>query len=195
MKVLHYITFLFLMLTAKGYAQNTETHGPIVHFGGKFGGVLTKVTGANIESKRKWGYQLGGYVSIDLIANLGFQGEALYTRSVVLLTQAENTGKQKTILKTWDFPVLLRINAGDAITFNIGPQFSRVISSKGYQPGVDAKSFSGKNISYIAGIELGSKTTGGRVYARYNWNNKDFGSVVNGGKSNQFQFGLLVPLL
>lgn len=191
MKSLSYITMLVLLLTAKGYAQNTK--GPVVHVGGKVGGLLTRATGTDLDSKRKWGYQLGGYVSVDLVPRLGVQAEAVYSRSRFLFTSAENPEKDNTILKTWDFPILLRLNAGEAFTFNIGPQFSHFISSKGYRSEIRDKDFANDKISFIAGVELGSKTTGGRIYARYNWNNKNLGSLINGGKTDQFQFGLLLP--
>lgn len=195
MKVLHYITLFTLLLTVKGYAQQGGGKGPVVHFGGKFGGTLTKTTAQDIEGKRKWGYQVGGYVTVDLVPNLGIQGEALYNRNVFLLVTPENTDKQKTIVKTWNFPVLLRLNAGEAFTFNIGPQFSHVISSKGYQPEGRSGTFDKSHVSFVTGIELGSRNTGGRLYARYNWNNKDFSGVVKDAKANQFQFGLLLPIL
>jgi hypothetical protein len=194
MKTLSYITIISLLLTFKGYAQNTESKGPVVHFGGKAGALLTKATGENMDSKRKWGYQVGGYATIDLIPNFGVQAEALYSRSVLQLTGTENPGKDNTILKTWDFPLLLRLNAGEAFTFNIGPQFSHFISSKGFRSEVQNKDFANKKVSYIVGVELGSKSTGGRMYARYNWNNKNIGSIINNASSNQFQFGLLMPL-
>lgn len=191
MKSLSYITFFTLLLTFKSYAQNTK--GPIVHVGAKVGGLLTRATGTGIESKRKWGYQLGGYASVDLGPHFGVQAEALYSRSIFLLTSAENTGREKTIFKTWDFPVLLQLNAGEAFTFNIGPQFSHFISAKGYRTETQNTDFANKKISFVTGIELGSKTTGGRIYARYNWNNRNPGAFIDNARTDQFQFGLLLP--
>ena len=122
---------LFVLIVLAGTAQG-------FHLGAKLGANMDKIAGKSFSDEFKLGYHLGGFVEIDFNKNIGIQPELLYSQTNTkeasgLKDIYENIDNalvgDKVKLSYLSIPVLLRINAGELLTFHAGPQFSILMNS------------------------------------------------------------------
>ncbi|MFZ4863283.1 outer membrane beta-barrel protein [Sphingobacterium sp. Mn56C] len=176
-----------------GYGQR---RGPVFHLGVMGGATLARATGNERGNERLWGWLVGPYASLDFTENLGLQAEVLYSRNRVWVDNGNEGAQSKIGVKSWDFPLLLRYSVADFFTLQAGPQIRRNVTSERNRELNNQHIQVRHQVSYVIGFELGSKQRGKRVFGRYNWNNKyDNTAVDKTVKINQFQFGVLFPLL
>src|SRR4030095_6856509 len=73
---------------------------------------------------------------------------------------------QKAHLNYLSIPVLLRLNAGDLLTFNLGPQFSILMNSDESLVHNGKQAFKNGDIAAVLGAQVNLGAL--RVYGRYN---------------------------
>ncbi|WP_153797687.1 porin family protein [Foetidibacter luteolus] len=172
-----------------------------LHIGAKAGANLNKVDGQAFKDGFQLGYHLGGFVELDFSKTLGIQPEVLFNQTNTktasnasdVLNGALN-GEKKT-LNYLSIPVLLRINAGQLLTFHVGPQFS-ILTNKDesiFQNGKNA--FKSGDLAAVLGaqVNLGSL----KVYGRYNIGLSNISDIDNTDKwkNQQIQLGVGLRVL
>lgn len=171
------------------------------HLGAKAGVNMNKIDGQAFKDGFNAGFQLGGFMEIDLGKTIGIQPEVLFNQTNTTIasdaTDIYNLALdgQKKTLNYLSIPVLLRINAGKLITFHLGPQYSILMNSHEtiLQNGTDA--FKSGDFAAVLGaqVNLGSL----KVYGRYNIGLSNINDIDNKDKwkNQQIQLGLGFRLL
>ena len=171
------------------------------HFGGKAGASLTKVTGKAFKEGYDLGYHLGAFAEIDVTKKWGIQPEVLWNQvntqrasgtDAVFNNFQTNTDDIK--LDYLSIPVLLRYNATNFLTFNLGPQFGILINKNETLWNNGKEAFKSGDLSLVGGATINLKTF--RVYGRYNIGLNDIKDVQNSDswKSQQVQLGVGIRL-
>jgi len=186
-----------LTFTAMASAQS-------LHIGAKAGANLNKIEGQSFKQGFELGYHLGGYVEINFNKNWGIQPELLFSQTNTIIDSGfksiyqdidEAVIGQKAHLNYLSIPVLLRINAGDVLTFNLGPQFSILMNKDQSLLHNGKQAFKSGDIAAVLGaqVNLGSVN----LYGRYNigLNNLNDIDEQDKWKSQQWQFGLGLRIL
>ncbi len=177
-----------LLLVA--FVFNAKAQG--FHIGAKLGGNLTKIEGQSFDEGFKLSYQAGGFVEIDFTKHLGIQPEVLFSQVSSKTTTfngnlAPNSDYKLSYLS---IPILLRINAGKLITFNVGPQYSILLNNENslIENGKDA--FKSGDFSMIGGLQLNLSSL--RVYGRYSIGLSNINDIDNkeNWKNQQIQLGI-----
>ena len=188
---------LLVLLTTVSLAAVSSAQS--LHVGVKAGANLGKIDGESFKQEFNLGYQLGAYVSLDFNKNIGIQPEILFNQTNTTIDSGYKSIYNnvpgtvigsKAHLNYLSIPILLRINAGNLLTFNVGPQFS-IHTNKDetlVQNGKDA--IKGGDLAAVVGaqVNLGALN----IYGRYNIglnNINDIGSQDK-WKSQQIQLGL-----
>jgi hypothetical protein len=192
--------FLFvcasLTLTAMVSAQS-------LHIGAKAGANLNKIEGQSFKQGFELGYQLGGYAEINFNQSWGIQPEILFSQSNTIVDSGyksiyqdidDAVIGQKAHLNYLNIPVLLRINAGSALTFNLGPQFSILMNGDQSLVKNGKQAFKNGDIAGVLGaqVNLGPLNVYGRYSVGLNNINTD---EMDKWKSQQWQFGLGLRIL
>ncbi|MBS1730126.1 MAG: PorT family protein [Bacteroidetes bacterium] len=191
-----------IVLIAAGFLFfQTISQAQSFHLGAKAGVNLNKIDGQAFKDGFEAGFHLGGFVEINLSNTLGIQPEILFNQTNT--TVASNAtdiynlalnGEKKT-LNYLSIPILLRINAGKLLTFNLGPQYSILMNTHEtiLQNGEDA--FKSGDLAAVLGaqVNLGSL----KVYGRYNIGLNNINDIDNQDKwkNQQIQLGLAFRLL
>jgi hypothetical protein len=163
-----------------------------VHLGIKAGANMNKIQGEAFSDKYRFGYHAGGFLSVDFMKFLGVQTEVLFNQTNTKVT--ENLSPiykdvfNKKKLNYLSIPLLLRLNAGDFLTLNAGPQFSILMNPEKnlLQNGGDA--FKKGDFSLVAGFEINLRAL--KVYGRYCWGFTDVSDMGKDAKNRQIQLGL-----
>jgi hypothetical protein len=188
--------FFLVVLTTLGLAAISSAQSSF-HLGVKAGANLGKVDGQKISDEFKLGYQLGAFMDINVNKSWGIQPEVLFsqtnTRVDTSLSQIGNQIPNAVVhahLNYLSIPILLRLNAGKLLTFNVGPQFSILMNKHEtlWNNGKDA--FNGGDLAAVLGAEV--HLGGLKVYGRYNIGLHNISDVTDEGKwkSRQVQVGL-----
>ena len=91
-----------------------------------------KESGDDFVAEAKFGYVLGGFISIPINALIGIQPEVLYSQKGFKST-GQILGENYSLIRTTnhiDIPIQLAIKPSNALTLLIGPQYSYTISKK-----------------------------------------------------------------
>jgi hypothetical protein len=195
MKKLILSLFAITVIAAASYAQAG------IRLGIKGGTNLTQLSGQSFDNGFKAGYQLGGFMEIDLTKSLGIQPEVLFSESAgrtasnlgTVLTNLNSN--QDVRLNYLSIPVLLRINANKMLTFVVGPQYSILINphETTLQNGQDA--FKSGDFAAVGGLQLNLSAF--RIYGRYAIGLNNINDLANqdSWKSQQIQLGIGLRLL
>lgn len=190
---------LLSLLAVIAFAVASQAQG--FHLGAKAGANLGKIDGQSFKDGFKLGYQLGGFAEIDFSKTLGIQPEVLFSQtntktasnaSDVVSGAVNNDNKSLNYLS---IPILLRINAGNLLTFHVGPQYSILLNKHEtiLENGQDA--FKSGDFAAVLGAQLNLSSF--RIYGRYNIglsNIKDISSDSK-WKNQQIQLGVGIKIL
>jgi len=173
-------------------AITVTTQAQSFHIGAKLGGNLTKIEGQSFDDGFKLSYQVGGFAEIDFNKRLGIQPEVLFSQVASKTTTfngnlAPNSDYKLSYLS---IPLLLRINAGEKLTFHIGPQYSILLNNESslIQNGKDA--FKTGDFAMLGGLQLNLGSW--KIYGRYSIGLSNINDVDNkeNWKSQQLQLGV-----
>lgn len=174
----------------------SATNAQTFRLGAKAGANMSKIQGQSFNDGFNLGYHLGGFAEIDFSKHFGIQPEVIFNQSSTKYEQHssaifDNLKSGDNIqLNYLSIPILLRINAGNLLTFHVGPQFGVLINNHEttYENGKDA--FKKGDFGMIGGLQLNLKPL--RVYGRYNIGLSDINDIGSQGKwkSEQIQLGI-----
>lgn len=193
---------ILFLLTITSFAAVTSSQ--TLHIGAKAGANLTKIDGKSFKEEYGLGYQLGGFIDIDFNKNWGIQPEILFSQTNTTIDSGYKKIYQgvpdafigrKAHLNYLSIPILLRLNAGKLLTFNLGPQFS-ILTSKDeslVQNGKDA--IKSGDLAAVLGAEINLRSL--KVYGRYNIGLNNLYDIDNQDKwkSRQLQVGIGLRIL
>ena len=190
-----------IILVAAGIIVSMAGFAQGFHLGVQGGANFSKIQGQSYSNGYNLGYQLGGFAEIDFSKGFGIQPEVLFNQTNTKVTNNQSdvinglTSGEKINLNYLSIPVLLRINAGKLITFNVGPQYSILLNT--HKPTLQNASDAFKNgdFALVAGaqVNLGSL----KVYGRYNIGLSNVSDIQNSDnwKSQQIQLGIGLRIL
>ena len=175
-----------LLFTAGSYAQS-------FHLGAKAGANLGKIDGTSFKDGYELGFQLGGFAEIDFSKTFGIQPELLFNQTNTKVTNQINSPFQngeKINLNYLSIPILLRINAGQLLTFHAGPQYSILLNNHKTTLQNAGDAFKSGDFALALGAQINLSAL--RIYGRYNIGLTDIGDVTSQTKwkSQQLQIGL-----
>lgn len=167
--------------------------------GGKVGANLGKVDGQSFKDGYNFGYVLGAYAELGISKTIAIQPELLFSQTNTTYKDSSDIilskPGDKVHLNYLNIPVLLNINAGKLLTFQLGPQFS-VLMNKDQKLGDEiTNAFKGGDVAAVLGAQLNVGVL--KVYGRYNIGLNNISDVTNSDKwkSQAFQFGLGIKIL
>ena len=174
-------------------------------FGGKVGANLTKIDGTKFKEGFELNYQLGFFGEIDFTKRFGIQPEVLFSQS----TSTIDTNGFKSVyqnapgallkkdvkLNYLNIPLLLRINAGKFLAFNVGPQFSVLINNSDNLFTNGKTAFKSGDLAAVFGAQVNISKL--RIYGRYNIGLNDINDLDDSHKwkNQQIQLGVGIKLL
>ncbi len=173
-------------------------------FGGKVGANMTKIDGTKFKDGYELNYQLGFFGEIDFNENWGIQPEILFSQTSSKVDSGfratyENLPgqliKRDVKLNYLNIPVLLRINAGKLLTFNVGPQFSILVNDDENLFSNGKQAFKSGDFAAVFGAQVNISKL--RIYGRYNIGLNDVNDIDDSHKwkNQQLQLGVGIKLL
>ena len=149
------------------FASVTSAQG--FHIGAKAGANLGKINGQDFEDGFKLGYQLGGFAEIDFTKGFGIQPEVLFSQTNTTVTDEPLSGLKPGAtyhLNYLSVPILLNLNAGKLLTFQLGPQFSILMNKDDKLTTNVGNAVKSGDLAAVLGarVNLGSLN----VFGRYN---------------------------
>ncbi len=190
--------FVVLFCVAVAHAQRLD-------FGAKIGANMTKINGQSFSDAYRLSYQVGFYGEIDFTKGIGIQPELLFSQSTssvdtngfksVYQDAASNLLKKDVKLNYLNIPVLLRLNAGRFLTFNVGPQFSILMNNNQNLLANSKDAFKKGDFSAVLGAQINVSKL--RIYGRYNIGLANISDADNANKwkNQQLQIGVGFTLL
>lgn len=190
MKKLIFSTLLFAATIFSANAQGFR-------LGAKAGGNLTKIEGQSFDDGFKLSYQAGAFIEFDFSKRLGIQPEVLFSQTQTRSTTFNGNLSPNTDAKLnyLSIPLLLRINAGNLVTFHVGPQYSILLNSDKTLLANGKEAFKNGDFSMVGGLQLNLKTF--RIYGRYNIGLSNINDIDNkeSWKSQQIQLGIGLKII
>ncbi len=186
---------LVLLIATSATILNAQT----VHVGVKAGANLGKIDGQSFKDGYDLGYQLGGYVSIDFNKSIGIQPEVLFGQTNTTIDSGSKVIYQDipnhAHLDYLSIPVLLRINTGKLLTFNVGPQYSILMNKDLTLVQNGKNAFKNGDFAAVLGAQLNLNPL--KIYARYNIGLNNINDIGQQDKwtSRQWQIGLGLNIL
>jgi hypothetical protein len=105
------------------------------HIGAKLGANLGKIDGESFKQEYKLSYLLGAYVDLGIGKNWGIEPELLFNQTTATIDSGwKSIGQDLGVIGTkahfnyLSVPILLNLNAGKLLTFQVGPQFSVLLN-------------------------------------------------------------------
>jgi hypothetical protein len=122
------IVFLLIATTSAAVSQAQS-----LHLGAKLGANLGKIDGESFKDEYNLSYLVGAYVDLGIGKSWGIEPELIFSQTnatidsgfKAIYTNAPGSvfGK-KAHFNYLSVPILLNLNAGKLLTFQVGPQFS-----------------------------------------------------------------------
>lgn len=142
-----------------------------LHVGVKAGANLGKIDGESFKQEYNLGYLLGAYINLGINKNIGIQPELLFTQTNTKIDSGFQFYKPGAIigshahLNYLNIPILLNINAGNLLTFQVGPQFGILMNKDEKLTTNAGEAIKNGDLSALLGaqINLGALN----VYGRY----------------------------
>ena len=193
-----------MLLVAVGLVTAISANAQRLDIGAKVGANLSKIDGVKFSDSYRLSYQVGGFAEIDINKSWGIQPEVLFSQVSSRVDSGFNAVyenvdnqllKRDVKLNYLNIPVLLRINAGSLLTFNVGPQFSILMSDKQNLLNNGKDAFKSGDLSAVFGAQINISKL--RIYGRYNVGLQNISDIDNSHKwkSQQLQFGVGIKLL
>jgi hypothetical protein len=186
-----FVTALFTIALAIGASAQ------FFQLGAKAGANLTKIDGQSFNDGFKLSYQVGAYMTFRINKAIGLQPEVLVSQVQTTSTNFNGNLSPNTDYKLsyLSIPLLLNINAGKLLTFQIGPQYSILLNNEKtlVQNGKDA--FKNGDFAMLGGLQL--HFGGLKVYGRYNIGLSNINDIDNkeNWKNQQIQVGVGLRIL
>lgn len=106
------------------------------HIGAKLGANLGKIDGESFKQEYNLSYLVGAYVDLGIGKNWGIEPELLFNQTTATLDsngfkslyQGAPARIGKAHFNYLSVPILLNLNAGKLLTFQLGPQFSVLLN-------------------------------------------------------------------
>ena len=192
------IVFSFLICTAA--ALNAQS----LHIGGKVGANLGKIDGKSFKDEYKLSYLLGAYVDLGIGKNWGIEPELLFNQTSARIDSGykqvykdapSSVFGKKAHFNYLSVPILLNLNAGSLLTFQVGPQFSILLNKDDKLTTNVGNAVQSGDLAAVLGarINLGAMN----VSARYNIGLANINDITDSQKwkSRQIQIGLGLRVL
>ncbi|WP_207510719.1 porin family protein [Longitalea luteola] len=174
------------------------------HFGPKLDASYGALKGNGVQNKYSAGFQVGGFVEINIAKHWAIQPELLYSWSQYkkagdFMTYYNNYGRsaanEKINLGAVSLPLLVRYNFNKTFSILAGPQYSYMIfeDENLLKNGRDALKKSEISANIGAQVNVGSVG----FYARYNKGLSDVNDIDDRyeWKSNHIQVGIAVRIM
>lgn len=172
--------------------------------GVKVGANLTKINGVSFSDGYKLNYQAGAFAEIDFNKSWGIQPELLFSQTTSKVDSGFSATYQNlpgqlinrdVKLNYLSIPLLLRINAGNFLTFNLGPQFSVLVNDHENLLNNSKAAFKKGDVAGVVGAQINISKL--RIYGRYNFGLSNISDVDNPHKwtSQQIQLGVGIKII
>src|ERR1044072_9280082 len=145
------------------------------HIGAKLGANLGKIDGESFKQEYKLGYLFGAYVDLGIGKNWGIEPELLFSQTNATIDSGWKAIYQnapgsvfgsKAHFNYLSVPILLNLNAGKLLTFQVGPQFSILLNKDDKLTTNVGNAVKSGDLSAVLGarVNLGALN----AFARYN---------------------------
>lgn len=182
---------VLVTLAMIGLATFSNAQG--FHLGVKAGANMGKIDGTAFRDNFNLGYQVGAFAEIPLSTTIAIQPELLWSQTNTTVTDEPLSGLKPGAdihLNYMNIPILLNINAGKMLVFQVGPQFSILTNNHESTLENAGNAFKSGDFAVAAGakVRLGAWS----VYGRYNIGLQDISDLPNSSqwKTQELQFGL-----
>ena len=193
-----------MLLAAIGLLSAIAASAQRLDLGFKVGANLTKINGVKFSDAYNLNYQLGAFGEIDFSKNIGIQPELLFSQTTSKVDSGFSSTYQNlpgqlinrnVKLNYLNIPILLRINAGNLLTFHVGPQFSVLVNDHENLLNNSKDAFKKGDLSAVVGAQINISKL--RIYGRYNFGLSNISDVDNPNKwkSQQLQLGVGIKIL
>jgi hypothetical protein len=129
--------------------------------GVKGGANITKIEGRSFSDEFRYGYHLGGFLTIPIGGRLAIQPEVLFNQLQTRtgdefndLYQPAFNGNTNVTLNYLSIPVLLNYKLGSFISLQAGPQFGRLINRDQDLLTNGREAFSEGDLSMLGGVQI-----------------------------------------
>ncbi len=194
----------WILLFAVSVATIITASAQRLNFGGKVGANLTKIDGVKFADGYKLNYQVGAFAEIDFTKNWGIQPELLFSQTSSRVDSGFNAVynnlpgmliKRDVKLQYLNLPILLRINAGNFLTFHVGPQFSILVNDDENLLNNSKAAFKKGDLAAVVGAQINFSKL--RLYGRYNVGLANISDADNPNKwkNQQLQLGVGIKIL
>lgn len=193
-----------MLLAAIGLLSAISASAQRLDLGFKVGANLTKINGVKFSDAYNLNYQLGAFGEIDFSKNIGIQPELLFSQTTSKVDSGFSSTYQNlpgqlinrnVKLNYLNIPILLRINAGNLLTFHVGPQFSVLVNDHENLLNNSKDAFKKGDLAAVVGAQINISKL--RIYGRYNFGLSNISDVDNPNKwkSQQLQLGVGIKIL
>ena len=163
---------IVFLLIATTYAAVSKAQS--LHVGAKLGANLGKIDGESFKDEYKLSYLLGAYVDLGIGKSWGIEPELLFNQTTATidssgfksLYQGAPAAIGKAHFNYLSVPILLNLNAGKLLTFQLGPQFSILLNKDDKLTTNVGNAVKSGDLAAVLGarVNLGSLN----VFGRYN---------------------------
>lgn len=185
MKIKYPLFLAVLFLANASFAQ--------LSLGVKAGANITKIEGRSFNDEFRYGYHLGGFLTLPIGGRLAIQPEVLFNQLQTRtgdefrdLYQPAFNGNTDVTLNYLSIPILLNYKLADFLSLQAGPQFGRLINKDQNLLNNGREAFSEGDLSMLGGVQLSilKLRVNGRYFVglnnindidnRDNWRNQGF---------------------
>jgi hypothetical protein len=162
------VSFLFFVVILVS-ASRIQAQG--FHLGIKAGTNLAKIDGRSFDQGFKWGFCAGGFAELNFTSHFGIQPEVLFSQTNTQTASGFNSiyidgyPNQNVTLNYLSIPILLSLKPIPLLSIQIGPQFSKLLSSGQSIVGSGKDAFKSGDFAMIGGAQL--NLGGFKAGARY----------------------------
>ncbi|MFI5148837.1 MAG: porin family protein [Bacteroidia bacterium] len=207
MKKLLFTAFAFSLVSMQLIAQEEVDMSKKITLGAKVGANYSNVydtKGEQFIAQPKWGYSVGGVLTVPIGKYLGIQPEVLYSQRGFTST-GTLFGAPYSLTRTtsWiDVPVLFQLKAGPSLTILAGPQYSYLVKqndvfTNGITTVAQQQTFENDNLRknlfcFTGGVDINIShvVIGGRVGWDLENNNGDGSSSTPRYKNEWYQLSV-----
>lgn len=188
MKKLFILSVCFILAGASAQAQK-------IQLGLKAGADINKINGKSFKDEFSFGYQAGALLGIGITEKWGIQPEVIFSQVTADTSsnfkdvyQVNNIGDIK--LQYLKIPILLNYSPNPFITFQLGPQFGKIMNSSESITNNGAGAFKNGDLSMLGGLQLNISSI--KIYGRYGIGLSNLNDITSNEKwkSQQVQIGL-----
>ena len=193
------IVFLLIATTSAAVSEAQS-----LHLGAKLGANMGKIDGESFKDEYKLSYLIGAYVDLGIGKSWGIEPELIFSQTnatidsgfkAVYQNAPSSVFGKKAHFNYLSVPILLNLNAGKLLTFQLGPQFSIRMNKDEKLTTNVGNAVKGGDLAAVLGarVNLGALN----VFGRYNIGLKNINDIGDQQKwKNQaIQLGLGLRIL